>query len=88
MSDEIMKKDETLVETIGSEDLSGAPMSEEEVDKILRKVDAESRTRHLSNIWEKLVVVIAVAFTLFQLYTAIFGALSPQVQRSSARQTV
>lgn len=81
MSDEIMKKDETLVETT-SEDLSGAPMSEEEVDKILRKVDAESRTRHLSNIWEKLVVVIAVAFTLFQLYTAIFGALSPQVQRS------
>ncbi len=81
MPDEIMKKDETLAET-KSEDLSGTPMSEEEVDKILRKVDAESRTRHLSNIWEKLVVVIAVAFTLFQLYTAIFGALSPQVQRS------
>ena len=57
-------------------------MSEEEVDALLRKVDAESRTRKLSPFWSKAVTVIAILFTSFQLYTAIFGALSPQVQRS------
>ena len=58
-------------------DASGAPISEETVDEILRKVDAESRTRKLTPLQEKIVAVIAVAFTLFQLYTAIFGALAP-----------
>ena len=61
---------------------SGAPISEETVDEILKKVDAESRTRKLTPLQEKIVAVIAVAFTLFQLYTAIFGALAPQLQRS------
>ncbi|MEG1773793.1 MAG: TRAP transporter fused permease subunit, partial [Oscillospiraceae bacterium] len=45
-------------------------------------MDVESRTRTLTPHWEKAVKVIAVAFTCFQLYTAIFGALAPQIQRS------
>lgn len=39
-------------------------MSEEEVDALLRKVDAESRTRMLSPFWSKAVTVIAILFTL------------------------
>ena len=57
-------------------------LTDEQVDSILKQVDAESRTRTLSPFWEKFVKVVAISFTLFQLYTAIFGALSPQVQRS------
>lgn len=54
----------------------------EQLDAILRKVDAESRTRKLTPLFSKLVTIIAVLFTVFQIYTAFFGALAPQVQRS------
>ena len=57
-------------------------LSEEQVDTILKQVDAEARTRTLTPFWKHFVTIVAIAFTLFQLYTAIFGALSPQVQRS------
>lgn len=74
---------EEINEHLQASDANGSePMTEAEIDALMRKVDSESKTRYLSPFWQKAMVVIAVAFTLFQLYTAVFGALSPQVQRS------
>ena len=56
--------------------------NEIDIDKIIRETDRESNTRNLTNQWQKLTLVIAVLFTLFQLYTAIFGSFAPQIQRS------
>jgi len=47
-----------------------------------KEIDVEKSTRRLSGLWAIFGVVIAVAFSTFQLYTAIFGSLVPQLQRS------
>jgi TRAP transporter 4TM/12TM fusion protein len=57
-------------------------VSKEELEKILKKVDKESTARKLSGIPRWIVYVIGVAFSCFQLYTAAFGLLPAQMQRS------
>jgi len=57
-------------------------VSEEEIQKILRKVDRESTFRKLEGYPYWILYVIAVAFSCFQLYTALFGLLPAQLQRS------
>lgn len=56
-------------------------MSQEELDDFLAEIDKESAYRRLSGVQEKIVTYIAIAFTLFQLYTSIFGMLPAQLQR-------
>ena len=61
------------------------PAAEEKLDvnAILAKYDKESTNRVFANpLLQKLTVLICVAFSLFHLYTAAFGALAPQLQRS------
>lgn len=57
-------------------------LSEEEQDEILRKYDPESNTRDLGSIFKKIVFVGLLAFSIFQLYTAIFGQYTAYIQRS------
>lgn len=57
-------------------------LSAEEAEEILRKYDQESNTRMLQGFINKLVRWIAIAWSLFQLYSAIFGALPSQLHRS------
>ncbi|AOV08428.1 TRAP transporter permease [Sporosarcina ureilytica] len=57
-------------------------LSEEEQDEILRKYDPESNTRDLGSVFRKIVFVGLLAFSLFQLYTAIFGQYTAYIQRS------
>ncbi len=57
-------------------------LSEEAQDEILRKYDPESNTRDLGSIFRKIVFVGLLAFSLFQLYTAIFGQYTAYIQRS------
>lgn len=57
-------------------------LSEEEQDEILRKYDPESNTRDLGSIFRKIVFVGLLAFSIFQLYTAIFGQYTAYIQRS------
>lgn len=57
-------------------------LSLEEQDAILRKYDPESNTRDVGNIMKKVVFVVLLAFSLFQLYTAIFGQYTAYIQRS------
>ncbi len=57
-------------------------MSQEEVDKILRKYDKGSNFRVLSGNANKIVTIILLCFSLFQLYTAIFLGMEPMILRS------
>ncbi len=58
--------------------------SEEEidVDALMSEFDKESAFRRLSGKQNLIVSIIAVMFTLFQLYTSIFGVLPAQIQRT------
>ncbi|OGC01642.1 MAG: C4-dicarboxylate ABC transporter [candidate division NC10 bacterium RIFCSPLOWO2_12_FULL_66_18] len=57
-------------------------VTEEELTKLLAKVDKESTFRKLSGYQYRIVYWVAVAFSCFQLYTAMFGAYPAQIQRS------
>lgn len=73
------KNDEQLIDLEGEE---FAMLSEDEQQAILQKYDPESNTRDVSGIMKKIVFVGLLAFSLFQLYTAIFGQYTAYVQRS------
>ncbi|NLI81271.1 MAG: TRAP transporter permease [Deltaproteobacteria bacterium] len=57
-------------------------VSKEELEEILRHVDRESAARKLTGIPRWIVYWIGVAFSCFQVYTAAFGLLPAQLQRS------
>lgn len=65
-------------------DIQTNPSDHEDVnmDEILEKFDKESSFRRLSGFQLKLVSVIAIIFSFFQLYTGAFGVLPSQLQRS------
>lgn len=52
------------------------------MQEFMAKYDRESDYRRLSGASGVAVAVLAVAFSLFQLYTAIFGVLDAQIQRA------
>lgn len=52
-----------------------------DVEAILEKYDPESRYLKLTGNWVTLVKIIAICFSLFHLYTAMFGVLAAQIQR-------
>lgn len=57
-------------------------LSEEEQQAILAKYDPESNTRDHQGLMRKVVYFGLLAFTLFQLYTAINGQFTAYIQRS------
>lgn len=57
-------------------------VQEIDLDEIIAKYDKESSFRKLSGYQMKIVTSLAIMFSLFQLYTAIFGVLPAQLQRS------
>ncbi len=58
-------------------------VDQQEIDEILAKYDKESAYRHFSGPMGKIVAALCIAFSVFQLYTAIFGVLPAQLQRSA-----
>lgn len=50
-------------------------------EEILRSVDRESAYRILKNPWNLVITIILAGFSIFQLWTAIFGTLPAQLQR-------
>lgn len=59
-------------------------MKEPEANKaedLLKELDKESDTMEYTGVMAKLVAAIAIAFSVFQLYTAAFGVLDAQLQR-------
>lgn len=57
-------------------------MSEEQIQELLGKYDKEARYRIYKGLLAKIVTFGAISFSLFQLYTALFGTLASQLQRS------
>lgn len=57
-------------------------ISEEKQQEILQKYDPESNTRDLGGIVKHIVFFGLLAFSLFQLYTAINGQFTAYIQRS------
>ena len=49
---------------------------------ILKKFDKEADYRNYSGLMAKVVAAIAITFSCFQLYTALFGVLDAMIQRS------
>jgi TRAP transporter 4TM/12TM fusion protein len=57
-------------------------VSEQELEALLKKVDKESTFRKLTGRDHHVVYWLAIAFAVFHLYTALFGLLPAQMQRS------
>ncbi len=51
-------------------------------DEIMKKFDKEADHRTLGGFFGKLVAAIAIAFSVFQVYTAIFGVFDAMIQRT------
>ncbi len=77
MDEKIRLKNTTDAE-VGAYDV----VSDEEIEEILMKYDRESSYRRIPGVFSVLISVIAIAFSLFQLYTAAFGVLPAQMQRA------
>ncbi len=67
-----------------NETTTNAPPVEAGVDsqEILKKFDKESDYRTYTGIMARVVTAIAITFSCFQLYTAVFGVLDAMIQRS------
>ncbi|ARF15163.1 TRAP transporter permease [Sporosarcina ureae] len=74
------KDREKDIPTISDEEMS--TLSEQEQLEILQKYDPESNTRNLKGLLGKIVFFGLLAFSIFQLYTAIGKPFTAQIQRS------
>jgi len=52
-----------------------------DIEDVLEKFDPESRYLKVAGLWAQLVKIIAILFSLFQLYTGLFGVFEAQIQR-------
>ncbi|MDF0728473.1 TRAP transporter permease [Cytobacillus sp. S13-E01] len=57
-------------------------LTAEEQQELLEKYDPEAATRKLTGLLRWVVFIGLLSFSLFQLYTAVFGVFTAQVQRS------
>ncbi|MDD6924403.1 MAG: TRAP transporter permease [Veillonellaceae bacterium] len=51
-------------------------------EEVLKEYDRESDKMEYTGVMAKIVAAIAIAFSIFQLYTAILGVLDAQLQRA------
>ncbi|SOC10707.1 TRAP transporter 4TM/12TM fusion protein [Ureibacillus xyleni] len=57
-------------------------LSAEQQQALLEKYDTESNTRQLKGVLHWAIFIILLCFSLFQLYTAIFGQYTAPIQRT------
>jgi TRAP transporter 4TM/12TM fusion protein len=57
-------------------------LSQEQQQELLEKYDPEAGTRKLGGIFGWIAFIGLLSFSLFQLYTGVFGMLTAQLQRS------
>lgn len=64
--------------------VSAVPGDDDIVDAqaVMKKFDKESDFRTFGRFFGKVVAALAIAFSLFQVYTALFGVLDAMIQRS------
>lgn len=51
-------------------------------DEVMRKFDKEADYRVIVGFFSKVIAAIGIAFSIFQIYTAMFGVLDAMIQRS------
>lgn len=81
MSDQNKNNKNKLTDTENT-NLNEQELSLEEQQKLMEKYDIESNTRKLTGILGWVVFIVLVAFSLFHLYTGIFGAYTAYIQRT------
>ena len=75
-----MVQDENAQESLNEQEL--LKKAQLDAEAVLRKFDTESNTRTLTGFVARLVSAIAITFSMFQLYTSIFGVLDAHLQRA------
>lgn len=65
-----------------NEELQHDVLTEEQQRELLEKYDTESNVRRLGGIMNWVIFGLLLAFSLFQLYTAVFGQFTAYIQRS------
>ncbi|HET7839620.1 MAG TPA: TRAP transporter permease, partial [Rectinemataceae bacterium] len=53
-----------------------------DAQEIMKKFDKEADYRDLTGVIARIVAAIAISFSLFQIYTALFGVFDAMIQRS------
>lgn len=53
----------------------------DEMQEKLKSLDKESNTVEYKGICGKIVAIICICFSLFQIYTGLFGTLDAMIQR-------
>jgi TRAP transporter 4TM/12TM fusion protein len=67
---------------LSKEKVNNEILSEQQQQELLEKYDPEANTRKLTGVLARVAYGGLLAFSLFQLYTAIFGVYTAQIQRS------
>ncbi|MFC7686123.1 TRAP transporter permease [Ureibacillus sp. GCM10028918] len=57
-------------------------LTEEQQQELLEKYDAESNMRRVAGMMKWVIYIGLLAFSLFQLYTAVFGQFTAYIQRT------
>ncbi|HWK23516.1 MAG TPA: TRAP transporter permease [Ureibacillus sp.] len=57
-------------------------LSEEQQQQLLEKYDNESNTRKVAGVMKWVIYIGLLSFSLFQLYTAVFGQFTAYIQRT------
>ncbi|MEW6045535.1 MAG: TRAP transporter permease [Bacillota bacterium] len=60
----------------------GGPPDQVNVEELMARFDIESGYRRLAGAAGRLVALLAIAFSVFQLYTAAFGVFEARIQRA------
>lgn len=79
MGKKTKQRDTTVLE---QEQTEFKMLTEEEQLEILQKYDPESNTRNVTGVFKIIVFLGLLAFSIFQLYTAIGTPFTAYVQRS------
>ncbi len=53
-----------------------------DLDKFMAQYDMESNYRRYEGLWKWIVSIIAISFSLFQVYTGMFGVFDAHIQRA------
>lgn len=64
-------------------ELEAQELKSDEINDILSKFDKESDYRKLTGPFKYIIIAISLSFSIFQLYTAIFGQIQAQQQRAT-----
>lgn len=65
-----------------TEEKKKAPDAGMSAEEVMQKFDKESDKRDPVGIWHYIICAVCILFSVFQLYTAIFGVLDAHLQRT------